>query len=259
MGSIGMNFSFWPLMIYLPIYFQGALGYDAVTAGTALLAYTVPTLAMPPLAERWAQRHGAGRVIPLGLALIGLGFLAMHAGSLPATASWITILPGAVLSGVGLGLTNTLVSNTTTGSVPASRTGMASGIDMSARLITLAINIALMGAILVAGIAWHLRRAAGTLSIAGDLQALAARIAVGDLDAVRRSTGSADATALAHEALVHGFAWLWWYGGLGVLALAVCSWRLFAQQPNTYANTAGPGGGKNEGHVPCSLCPLEPR
>jgi EmrB/QacA subfamily drug resistance transporter len=258
MGSIGMNFSFWPLMIYLPIYFQGALGYDAVTAGTALLAYTVPTLAMPPLAERWAQRHGAGRVIPLGLALIGLGFLAMHAGSLPATASWITILPGAMLSGVGLGLTNTLVSNTTTGSVPASRTGMASGIDMSARLITLAINIALMGAILVAGIAWYLRGAADTVSIAGDLQALAARIAVGDLDAVRRSTGSADAIALAHEALVHGFAWLWWYGGVGVLVLAVCSWRLFPQQPNTHANTVGPDGGTNEEHLPCSLCPSEP-
>ena len=48
-GSIGMNFSFWPFMIYLPIYFQAALGYDSVTAGLALLAYTLPTLVMPPI------------------------------------------------------------------------------------------------------------------------------------------------------------------------------------------------------------------
>lgn len=49
MGSIGMNFSFWPFMIYIPIYFQVALGYDPATAGVALLAYTVPTLIFPPL------------------------------------------------------------------------------------------------------------------------------------------------------------------------------------------------------------------
>jgi len=235
MGSIGMNFSFWPLMIYLPIYFQSALGYDAVRAGTALLAYTVPTLAMPPLAERWAQRYGAGRIIPLGLALIGAGFLAMYAGSLPEAASWKTILPGAVLSGVGLGLTNTLVSNTTTGAVPASRTGMASGIDMSARLITLAINIALMGLILIAGIAAHLRSAIGAALDGATLRALAARIAVGDLDAAQRLGLGAEAGAVAHRALVHGFAWLWWYGGAGVVVLAALSWRLFAAQRRAHA------------------------
>jgi EmrB/QacA subfamily drug resistance transporter len=236
MGSIGMNFSFWPLMIYLPIYFHGVLGYDTVTAGTALLAYTTPTLAMPPLAERWAQRYGAGRVIPAGLALIGLGFLAMYAGSLPTAADWQTILPGAVLSGVGLGLTNTLVSNTTTGSVPASRTGMASGIDMSSRLITLAINIALMGSILVAGIAWHLRGVTGPALDGDTLRALAARIAVGDLAAAQRSIAGLDASALAREALAHGFAWLWWYGGLGVLLLAIFSWTLFAEQRRSHRN-----------------------
>jgi hypothetical protein len=32
-GSVGMNFSFWPLMIYLPIYFQKGLGYNSVGAG----------------------------------------------------------------------------------------------------------------------------------------------------------------------------------------------------------------------------------
>jgi len=43
MGSIGMNFSFWPFMIYLPLYYQSGLGYNAVDTGLALLAYTLPT------------------------------------------------------------------------------------------------------------------------------------------------------------------------------------------------------------------------
>ncbi|MGH8082742.1 MAG: MFS transporter [Lysobacter sp.] len=227
-GSVGMNFSFWPFMIYLPIYFQSALGYDTVTAGLALLAYTLPTLAMPPLAERWSARYRPGWIIPLGLLAIGLGFMAMRYGSAVEGASWMTMLPGALLAGCGLGLTNTPVSNTTTASVPASRTGMASGIDMSARLITLAINIALMGLILIAGIAAHLRSAYGALLDGAQLRALAGRVAAGDIGALQTLALPGDAHAIAREALIHGFGWVLWYGGIGVCALAALSLAVFA-------------------------------
>ncbi len=40
------------------------LGYDALTGGIALLAYTLPTLVCPPLGERLARRFGPGIVIP---------------------------------------------------------------------------------------------------------------------------------------------------------------------------------------------------
>src|SRR3954447_5841014 len=41
LGCVGMNFSFWPLIIYLPIYLQQGLGYDVDTAAVVLLAYTL--------------------------------------------------------------------------------------------------------------------------------------------------------------------------------------------------------------------------
>ena len=47
-GAAAMNFSFWPFMIYLPLYFQNSLGYSSVGTGLALLAYTLPTLVVPP-------------------------------------------------------------------------------------------------------------------------------------------------------------------------------------------------------------------
>lgn len=149
MGSIGMNMSFWPFMIYLPIYFQTVLGYDSATTGLSLLAYSLPTLLFPPLGEWLSLRYRPGIVIPAGLLTIGLGFVLMWIGSRLPHASWLTMLPGLLLAGTGLGITNTPVTNTSTGSVDPSRSGMASGIDLSARLITLAINIALMGFILV--------------------------------------------------------------------------------------------------------------
>lgn len=221
-GSAAMNFSFWPFMIYLPIWFQAGLGYDSVSAGLALLAYTLPTLAMPPLGEKLALRFRPGLVIPFGLATIGLGFLLMKLGSAATNANWLTMLPGCLIAGTGLGLTNTPVTNTTTGSVSSDRAGMASGIDISARMISLAINIAVMGFVLASGVAAHL---ASVPALALDDKArhlLAEKIAAGNAVSVSGLTDS-----MVHAALTQGFGWVMLYGGLGVWILAGLSFLLF--------------------------------
>jgi len=230
LGSVGMNFSFWPFMIYLPIYFQAGLGYDSVATGLALLAYTLPTLVVPPLGEQLALRYRPGLVIPAGLVTIGLGFFLMWIGSHADQASWLTMLPGCLIAGTGLGLTNTPVTNTTTASVPTERAGMASGIDMSARMISLSVNIALMGVILVEGTLSHLRSALPSLD-AAQLRPLAERIAAGKITAATQ--GAADPSSLGagaglvHQALVHGFGWVLLFGGIGIWVLAALSFIVF--------------------------------
>ena len=225
-GSMGMNFSFWPFMIYLPIYFQSVLGYSVVNTGLALLAYTLPTLVVPPLAERLSARYQPRAVIPTGLFTIGLGFFVMQlhgAIGLPA------LLAGCAVAGIGLGMTNTPVTNTTTASVPTARAGMASGIDMSARLITLAINIALMGFLLLEGILAHLKHAGADAMDASALRDLADQIAAGHPS----SHGT-----LAHDALVHGFHWVMLYGGVGAWVLAAASFVTFGAK-RTAMNASG--------------------
>ena len=212
MGSIGMNFSFWPLMIYLPVYYQIGLGYSSMATGMALLAYTLPTLLMPPVGEKLVLRYGAARVIPLGLLSIGVGFVLMKW----AVAYQLSLLPGALLAGTALGITNTPVTNTTTGAVAANRVGMASGIDISARLITLAINIALMGSLLVAGIAAGLQQ---RLPNVGDGYALAERIAGGAAVVLNHD--------IAAQVLAEGFSDVLTYGAVGVGFLALASHLLF--------------------------------
>jgi len=216
LGSSAMNFSFWPFVIYLPIYFQAVLGYDSVTAGLALLAYTLPTLVVPPLAERLLLRHGPGLVIPLGLFTIGAGFLLMRLAAAGAEASWLTLLPGCILAGTGLGLTNTPVTNTATGALPPERAGMASGMDMSARMIALAVNIALMGFLLLHGV----RSGLGPLVQGTALDALAEAVAAGNLAVA----GAADLTeSVARQALVRGFDGVMLFGGLCAWAFAGAS------------------------------------
>jgi hypothetical protein len=221
-GSAAMNVSFWPFMIYLPIWFQAGLGYDSVAAGLALLAYTLPTLAMPPLAERLSLRYHPGLVIPAGLFTIGAGFMLMKLGSIAAQPDWLTMLPGCLVAGIGLGLTNTPVTNTTTGAVASDRAGMASGIDVSARMVSLAINIAVMGFILASGVLARLRDALPASVDAAQLWRVAERIAAGNPVSIPGLSES-----MIHEALAQGFGWVMVYGGLGVWTLAGVSLVIF--------------------------------
>jgi len=223
-GSSAMNLSYWPFMIYLPIWYQAGLGYSSVAAGLSLLAYTLPTLVMPPLAERMSLRYRPGIVIPAGLFTIGIGFMLMKLGLAASAPNWLTLLPGCLLAGAGLGATNTLVSNTTTGSVSSDRAGMASGIDMSARMISLAVNIALMGFILTQGVLAHLRDAMPGQD-ADALQLLAESVAAGSAGA-----GSAISSDIAHEALRQGFGWVMTYAVVGVWAMAAVSALIFNQR-----------------------------
>ncbi|MDT3380750.1 MFS transporter [Labrys neptuniae] len=231
MGCIGMNFSYWPFIIYLPIYVSSGLGYDATQAGLLLLAYTLPFMVGPPLGEALRRRYQARIAIPLGLLTIGLGFLAMKIGAGIEGANWLTLLPGLLIAGLGIGITSTPTTNTTTASVSPDRAGMASGIDISARLITLAINIAVMGLVLVEGIRASLQASLGAALGPEELRTLAEKVAAGNLASltqdVPKLAGADPSGSLVHAALVDGFGLVMLYGGIGVIVLAILSYLIF--------------------------------
>ncbi|MBB1594056.1 MFS transporter [Achromobacter sp. UMC46] len=239
-GSVGMNLSFWPFIIYLPIYFHGGLGYDSVQTGAALLAYTLPTLFMPPVGEKLSLRYHPGFVIPAGLSLIGAGFLLMVSGSHSSQPGW-WILPGCIVAGVGLGLTNTPVANTITAAVPGERAGMASGADMSARMTSLAFSIALMGLVLVEGVSAYL---ADALAVADGpaLRLVAEKIAAGDMAVLEREaliSSASQGAGTLQSALVSGFGWVMAYGAASALILAAISLLVFSPwTPRAAADSA---------------------
>ncbi len=234
MGCIGMNFSFWPLMVFLPLYFQTVLHYDSLTTGMYLLAYTLPTLIFPPLGERLSLRYGAERIIPFGLLLIGAGFLLLYASSGTGGSGWPSFLPGCILAGSSLGMVNTPVTNTATATVPGNRAGMASGIDVSSRLITLAVNIALMGFLLLQGTFSYLNN---TFSAAGakELFELSKQLVSASLTAEQIANKETALGALQPgvfgNALEQGFGRIFLYGGAGVLVLALISFLIFRTAP----------------------------
>jgi hypothetical protein len=129
------------------------------------------------------------------------------------------MLPGCLIAGAGLGITNTPVTNTTTGSVSSDRAGMASGIDMSARMVSLALNIAVMGFLLASGVLAHLSQALP------DLDATQLRLAAEGIAAGNPIPGLAG--TVVHDALRNGFGWVMLYGGIGVWIMAAISFASF--------------------------------
>ncbi|GAB2900679.1 hypothetical protein GCM10027202_31140 [Microvirgula curvata] len=141
----------------------------------------------------------------------------------------IISLSAVSLAGIGLGLTNTPVSNTITAAVRSERAGMASGVDMSARMTSLAFNIALIGFILVEDAMSSLRDTLKMQDGAG-LRLFAEKIiAAADPTAqaalLAQSTVPGDAV---HAALASGFGWVMSYGAGSAFLLSLGSLILFA-------------------------------
>lgn len=227
LGAAGMNFSFWPFIMYFPIYLQSVLGYSIVMAGLTVLALTIPTFLVPPFAERLLLKRGPGFVIPLGLFIISSGFFLLWLVSGSASASWVTLLPGCFLAGIGLGLTNTPVTNTATGSLPPERAGMASGMEFSARMISLALNIAIMGYILVKGVSTGLIEALPKKLELLDISVVADAIAAGNFLGYETDGLPVD---IARDQFIQGFEWLLLYGATATLLLGLMATLVFEKK-----------------------------
>ncbi|MFL6294862.1 MAG: MFS transporter, partial [Actinomycetes bacterium] len=67
---------------------------------------------------------------------------------LEAASPWTVMLPGLLVLGVGIGLCNPAVTYAALGVVPATRSGMASGVSNTFRQVGIAIGIAALGILL---------------------------------------------------------------------------------------------------------------
>jgi EmrB/QacA subfamily drug resistance transporter len=152
-GSVAaftMNCSLFALFLYLVIYLQDLLGYSALGAGLRLLVITVGLLLAAGISGRLSQRIPLRWLVGGGLALVGIGLLLLS--GLRADSSWIHLVPGFVVAGIGAGLVNPPLGMTAVSVVRPERAGMASGVNSTFRQIGIATGIAALGSILAASL-----------------------------------------------------------------------------------------------------------
>jgi EmrB/QacA subfamily drug resistance transporter len=145
-SAFAVCFSVLALIFFLTTWLQSILGYSAVGTGLRMLVFTGAALMFAPLAGRMSGSVSPRVVLPVGLALVAVGVLSMTAVS--SSSSWTAILPGLVLTGIGLGLMNPTLASTAVSVVPPWRGGMASGMNSTFREAGTAAGIAVAGTLL---------------------------------------------------------------------------------------------------------------
>jgi EmrB/QacA subfamily drug resistance transporter len=145
-SAFAVCFSVLALIFFLTTWMQSILGYSAVGTGLRMLVFTGAALMFAPLAGRMSGSVSPRIVLPVGLALVTVGVFSMTAVS--SSSSWTAILPGLVLTGIGLGLMNPTLASTAVSVVPPWRGGMASGMNSTFREAGTAAGIAVAGTLL---------------------------------------------------------------------------------------------------------------
>ena len=144
-SALVMNLTSNGLLFLLTRYLQSVLGHSALDAGVMLLPLFVPLAALSPLAGRLTARHGPRPVLLAGALLAAAGQLCLLFVNM--TSSYPSLIPALIGVGLGVGLFTAPVVATAIRAVPADRSGLASGINNTARQAGTALGVALYGAV----------------------------------------------------------------------------------------------------------------
>src|SRR5487761_100354 len=244
-GTFAIGAGMFALLPYLTLYLQNDLGYSALAGGLRLLPATVLAFLVPVAIRGIAERLPAGLVFGGGLAITALGLAALLA--VGATSSWVALIPGELLAGIGIGIANPSIARIGLGVVPPARSGMASGISNTFRIGGLATGVAALGAIFQQRISASLSPTFGTSA-----DAVGRLVSSAGIRATMTAIHAKPATATAlHVAFVSGLRVLLVIGvavvGLGAIAaVALVRAKDFVRAPGEAQATTAVSGVASE-------------
>jgi DHA2 family multidrug resistance protein-like MFS transporter len=120
-------------MVSLPFFMQTVLHRGEVATGLLLTPWPLATMVMAPIAGRLIERYHAGLLGAIGLAMFASGLFSL--ALLPDSPSDLNIIWRMALCGAGFGLFQSPNNHTIITSAPRNRSGGASGMLGTARLL----------------------------------------------------------------------------------------------------------------------------
>jgi EmrB/QacA subfamily drug resistance transporter len=197
-AAFAISASAMAMLTYLVLYLQNVLHYSAIQTGLRLLVLSGATLLTAGAAGRLTAK------VPTRL-LIGPGFLLTGAGLLLArgittTSSWMHLLPGFILIGLGSGLVQTPLANLAVGVVDQRRSGMASGINSTFRQVGIAGGVAALGTIFASQIRTSVVSSLAGTSLAHSAHQIAKAVSSGRVGVVIAHASRSTRGQIAHVA-----------------------------------------------------------
>jgi EmrB/QacA subfamily drug resistance transporter len=138
------------IFVVLFPFFQAVLGWSGLLSTVALMPMAVLMMMSSGLAPKLAVRIGSRSTMAAGILLAGAG-LALMATFVSVGGGYLSVLPGMLAMGLGLGLSMTPSTEAITSSLPSERQGVASALNDVTREFGTALGVALLGALLSSG------------------------------------------------------------------------------------------------------------
>lgn len=128
--------------VALPFFFQEGLRLSETQTGFLMTPWPLAIAATAPLSGRLADRYPPGLLGGIGLCLLALGMAAL--ARLPEAPATLDVVWRLTLSGIGFGLFQSPNNKVIITSAPRERSGGASGMQSSARLVGQSLGAALV-------------------------------------------------------------------------------------------------------------------
>lgn len=119
--------------VALPFYLHDVLGRGQVATGLLMTPWPLAIAIVAPIAGRLSDRYSAGVLAGIGMPALCVGYLLLAA--LPPQPTDLDIVWRMVICGLGFGLFQTPNNRVLISSAPRERSGAASGVISTARLL----------------------------------------------------------------------------------------------------------------------------
>jgi EmrB/QacA subfamily drug resistance transporter len=129
--------------------FQFARGYSPISTGVRLLPFFGTPMLVSPIAGALSDRIGRRPIMLTGLALQAVGYAWVAARGSLAT-SWVEIVAGLLVAGVGISMALPTVPTAVLSSVSQQEMGKASGVNFMAQRFGAVFSIAVASAVFAA-------------------------------------------------------------------------------------------------------------
>jgi len=138
------------IFIVLFPYLQAVVGWSGLRSTFALLPMALLMMLASGLAAKVIARFGRRVTMAAGILLGAVGLLLM-ASFVSTDNGYLSILPGMLAMGLGMGLSMTPSTEAITTALPQQRQGVASALNDLTRELGTALGVALLGSLVTAG------------------------------------------------------------------------------------------------------------
>jgi len=143
-----MTFGMYALLFIMPLYFQTMRGATPFIAGLELLPMSVSFVIVSQLVGHLTNNLGPRIVMTAGMACMGFGALAI---AFISESTSLTVIELALfVVGIGLGLNTAPVNGVAVAAIPPARSGTASGVLNTARMVGATMGVAILGSVFAA-------------------------------------------------------------------------------------------------------------